>query len=404
MSADVIDTGFLPLERLAEVSGGLALGGGAPGGSVELPYLRVANVQDGYIDTEEVKTVRVAVSAIERFRLMRGDVLLTEGGDLDKLGRGAVWDGRLDPCLHQNHIFKVRCNRAKLVPEFLALYMASGEGKSYFLRVAKQTTNLASISSSQLKSMPVPVHPLAEQRRIVAIIDAVLAQERAIEASIAKLRSVRQGALLTSMIAIQSEGSPAGWARVPLKDVVPAAEYGISEALDRDSRGIPVLRMNNLQDGRPELSEMRYSPVPVTGRLELRTGDVLFNRTNSIDHIGKSCIWRDELPKATFASYLVRINPDRSRLIPEYLVEWLMHPVIRQRVRSISTIAVQQVNVNPTRLRELEIDLPVDLEEQRRIVDFLHICDGQIHDEQDELAKLRALKRGLVGDLLSGKG
>lgn len=114
-------------------------------------------------------------------------------------------------------------------------------------------------------------------------------------------------------------------------------------------------------------------------------------------------MWREEIPEATFASYLVRINPDATRLIPEYLIEWLMHPLIRQRVRSISTVAVQQVNVNPTRLRDLEIDMPIDVAAQRRIVDSLHSCDEQIEGEQAELSKLRTLKQGLVDDLLAGR-
>lgn len=246
--------------------------------------------------------------------------------------------------------------------------------------------------------MPCP--PLAEQRRIVEVVDAVSAQEHAIEASIVKLRDVRQGALLAAMASIGNGEPLPGWVRAPLKDLVPEAEYGISEALDKNPQGVPVLRMNNLANGRPELSDLKYSPVPAPARLELRYGDVLFNRTNSIDHIGKSGMWRDELPRAAFASYLVRINPDAARLIPEYLVEWLMHPVIRQRVRSISTVAIQQVNVNPTRLRELEIDMPIDPAEQRRIVASLYSCDEQIEGEQVELSKLRAVKQGLVDDLL----
>jgi type I restriction enzyme S subunit len=143
--------------------------------------------------------------------------------------------------------------------------------------------------------------------------------------------------------------------------------------------------------------------VSVPGRLLLQRQDVLFNRTNSIDHVGKAAMWRDELPGATFASYLVRLIPDLRCLTPEYLVEWLMHPQVRQRVRSISTVAVQQVNVNPSRLRELEIDLPVDLAEQRRIIATLETCDEQIRRESEELNKLRELRQGLVDDLLSGR-
>lgn len=371
----------------------------ASAGLEQYEYVTNKNVQWNLIRFDELNRMSFSAAERNRFRLLPGDLLVTEGGEV---GRTAIWEGQRSDCYFQMSLHRLR-TRGAIEPRYMLHYMSYAARHGLFADGVSQTS-IAHLPQDKFAEHLVP-HPveLTEQRRIVGIIDAASAQERAIEKSIAKLRSVRQGALLTSMAAVQSEGSPAGWARVPLRDVVPAAEYGISEALDRDPQGVPVLRMNNIQDGRPELSEMRYSPVPVTERLELRSGDVLFNRTNSIDHIGKACIWRDEIPKATFASYLVRINPDRSRLIPEYLVEWLMHPVIRQRVRSISTIAVQQVNVNPTRLRELEIDLPVDLEDQRRIVDFLHSCDEQIHDEQEELAKLRGLKLGLVDDLLSGE-
>ncbi|SFY13323.1 restriction endonuclease subunit S [Streptomyces atratus] len=393
------------LSDLADVTGGVTLGREVPASeSVELPYLRVANVQDGYIDTEDVKAVRVLKSEVDRFRLRRGDVLLTEGGDFDKLGRGAVWDGRIDPCLYQNHIFRVRCNPSHLVPEYLSLFMASPEGRSYFLRIAKQTTNLATINSSQLKAMPVPWPSIAEQRRIAGALDVVSAEENSIEASITKIRAVRQGVLLRAM-PLGAQGVPLeDWQRVTLKAVVPSTDYGISEALVSDPQGMPVLRMNNIRDGQVDTSELRYCPTSVPDRLVLRHGDVLFNRTNSIEHVGKAAMWKDDLPKATFASYLVRLNPDLRQITPEYLVEWLQHPIIRQRVKAISTVAVQQVNVNPTRLRDLEIDLPISLDEQRRIVSSLTACDDRIRREEEELAKLRQLKIGLADDLLAGRG
>ncbi|MEU0615700.1 restriction endonuclease subunit S [Streptomyces albogriseolus] len=247
------------------------------------------------------------------------------------------------------------------------------------------------------------IPPINEQVRIVEILAGFEDAEHGIESSISKLRNVRHGALLASMESVASETPAAGWTRVLLKDIVPSVEYGISEALDGDARGVPVLRMNNIQSARIDVDELRYCPVPVPSKLFLRRGDVLFNRTNSMEHIGKTAMWRDELPSATFASYLVRLIPDLQRVTPEYLVEWLMHPLIRQRVRSISTVAVQQVNVNPSRLRELKIDLPVDLAEQRRIVAMLEACDEQIGREEEELNKLRALKQGLVDDLLSGR-
>lgn len=190
------DTGEWLTHRLgsvATVAAGVTLGSEPVGdGVVELPYLRVANVLDGRIDTTEVKTVRILRSQYERYALRAGDLLLTEGGDLDKLGRGAVWDGRLDPCLHQNHVFRVRCGD-DLSPDFLALYTSSSAGRAYFQSVGKQTTNLASINSTQVKAMPVPVPPLAEQERLLGPVRAIRARNEALGRQIEKLRVVQQG-------------------------------------------------------------------------------------------------------------------------------------------------------------------------------------------------------------------
>jgi len=135
---------------------------------IDVAYLRVANVQDGYLDLDEVKVIRIDRSQMERYRLRVGDVLFNEGGDFDKLGRGCVWSGEIDPCVHQNHVFAVRCG-PKLDPRFLALFAASRRGKSYFKRSSKQTTNLASINMSDLRSFPVPVPHLNQQQHIAEI-------------------------------------------------------------------------------------------------------------------------------------------------------------------------------------------------------------------------------------------
>jgi type I restriction enzyme, S subunit len=187
-------TEWLPLAEVAAVESGLTLGAEPWGpSSVELPYLRVANVQDGYIDTTQLRTVRVLRNQVTRYAVNPGDVLLTEGGDFDKLGRGAVWDGRIQSCLHQNHIFRIRCKNELIIPEYLALYTASRLGRRYFLSVAKQTTNLASINSTQLKAMPIPVPPLRVQERILRTVRIAQAQVTVEHAVLKKLRMIKKG-------------------------------------------------------------------------------------------------------------------------------------------------------------------------------------------------------------------
>ncbi|MCK6545748.1 restriction endonuclease subunit S [Myxococcota bacterium] len=185
------------LAEVAVVQTGIAKGKDVDDG-VQLPYLRVANVQDGYVDLTEVKTIEVARDAVERYRLKKGDVLFTEGGDADKLGRGCVWQGQIGVCVHQNHVFAVRVDATRLLPEFLAAWAASDGGKSYFLSCAKQTTNLASINSTQLKNLPVPIPPIEEQREIVAAIESVAERQRTEDRYLAALRECK--AALSSVL------------------------------------------------------------------------------------------------------------------------------------------------------------------------------------------------------------
>jgi type I restriction enzyme S subunit len=182
------------LAEVAEVGSGVTLGRDLQGPStIELPYLRVANVQDGYLDMREVKLVRVLRSDVPKYLLAAGDVLMTEGGDFDKLGRGTVWRGQIAPCLHQNHIFRVHANTDRLLPDFLAAVTASHLGRAYFLRSSKQTTNLASINSTQLKAFPVPCPRLDEQEEIVMASQSLDRRLEAEEACCDKLKLQKQG-------------------------------------------------------------------------------------------------------------------------------------------------------------------------------------------------------------------
>jgi type I restriction enzyme, S subunit len=156
-----------PLDTCAIVQTGVAKGRALIGGDVlEFPYLRVANVQDGYLDLTEMKTISIRAHEKDRYLLQKGDVVLTEGGDFDKLGRGFVWQGEVADCIHQNHVFAVRVNQETITPEFLAYQAQSPYGKKYFLSVAHKTSNLACINSAKLKRFPVLIPPLEEQTEI----------------------------------------------------------------------------------------------------------------------------------------------------------------------------------------------------------------------------------------------
>ena len=164
----------------------------------------MANVQDGRLDLREIKMISIAQNDVDRFMLRDGDVLFTEGGDYDKLGRGTVWHGEIPSCMHQNHIFSVRPNPLRLLPEYLAYLAASHYGKRYFQSASKQSTNLASINSTQLKNFPVLLPPLNEQQLSVAILqvwdEAIKKLEALCQAKLRRRDGVAQRVLASTQL------------------------------------------------------------------------------------------------------------------------------------------------------------------------------------------------------------
>lgn len=167
------------------------------------PYLRVANVQDGWLDLGHITEVEVLPERIARYELRAGDVLMTEGGDFDKLGRGYVYEGQIEGCLHQNHIFAVRPDARKLDSRFLASMLSCQHGRNYFTKTSQQTTNLASTNATKLGDFPVPLPPVLEQKKIMARVAEIAAKLNALTASaetaIARLTEYRQ-ALISSAV------------------------------------------------------------------------------------------------------------------------------------------------------------------------------------------------------------
>lgn len=205
-----LDTASLPpvpngwtwatLDELAQIKGGITKDQNRKHAiSVRsVPYLRVANVQRGYLDLTEVKEIVTTEDQIKELALKLGDILLNEGGDRDKLGRGWIWNNELPECIHQNHVFRARIFIAALNPKLVSWY-ANTFGQKFFFDEGKHTTNLASISMSKLKKLPVPIPPPAEQTRIVAEVERRLSVVEELEATVSanlqRANSLRQSIL-----------------------------------------------------------------------------------------------------------------------------------------------------------------------------------------------------------------
>lgn len=178
---------IVPLKHISTVQSGVTLGKSytSSKSTKSFPYLRVANVQDGYIDLSTVMEIVLPIQEAKNYLLRTGDILVTEGGDIDKLGRGNCWDGQIKDCLHQNHVFAVRVLK-RVRPEFVALITGVSYARRYFTTTANKTTNLASTNKTKLGNLPVLVPPLSEQDAILYFCSSIKTRYEALISSVSR--------------------------------------------------------------------------------------------------------------------------------------------------------------------------------------------------------------------------
>lgn len=188
------------LSELAEITGGITKGRKFENSeTVFLPYLRVANVQNGYLDLTEVKQIELKKSEVKQYLLRFGDVLYTEGGDRDKLGRGTIWRNEVENCVHQNHVFKARIDLEKALPLYVAYWSMTMPARNYFYAKGKQSVNLASINKTVLSALPIPLVSIEQQKKIVTEIEAKLSVcdsiEKTVDTALQQAEALRQSIL-----------------------------------------------------------------------------------------------------------------------------------------------------------------------------------------------------------------
>ncbi len=181
------------LDELADIISGITKGRKTNNVELfEVPYMAVSNVKAGYIDWTNIKTIEATKAEIDQYRLQPFDILMTEGGDPDKLGRGAIIDMPPFNCIHQNHIFRVRVDKKRIFPQYLEEYLQHSKAKLYFLDCAKQTTGIASINMKQLKRLPILLPMFEEQQQFADFVEQVEKQKLIVKQSLEKLETLKK--------------------------------------------------------------------------------------------------------------------------------------------------------------------------------------------------------------------
>jgi type I restriction enzyme S subunit len=396
------DWSFPQLESVAKVRTGLALGKREIANPVRLPCLRVANVQDGHLNLDEIKHVSVGVDEVDRYSLAKGDILLTEGGDFDKLGRGTMWRGEITPCLHQNHIFVVRTERTKLLPEYLEWLTSSPYGRWYFRKCSKQSTNLASINTSQLRAFPIPLPPHREQLAIAEVLhtwDRGLADtERAIKLKRRLKRSLMQQLLTGRRRFPDFVGRP--WREVRLGDLLKEQHRGVSWDDDAMYNLVSIRRRSG---GFFRRKGLKGSQIKTKVMQSVKTGDFVIARMQVI-HGAMAMVKPDFDGMNVSDSYTILVPRRVGELHMPFLDYFSQTPSMYYKAwRSSYGVAIEKMTFNLDWFMRESLTIPPTLAEQQQIAAVLATADREIELLEQQLAMLREQKKGLMQKLLTGQ-
>lgn len=382
------------LEKVAHVQTGIAKGGKSSKNMVMMPYLRVANVQDGYLDLSVIKEIQVDRDKIQRYLLQDGDVLMTEGGDFDKLGRGTVWREQIKQCLHQNHVFAVRVNRDYLIPDFLSFLTGSHYGKDYFVRCSKQSTNLASINSTQLKNFPVLLPPLEEQRKILAIVhtwdEAIEKTERLID------RRSKKFKVLQRQYAVDLP-------KAPQKEIGKA--FARVQRVNDGKTDAPVMTISSLRGFMRQ--DEKYNREMAGDSLEryilLEKDEFAYNKGNSKTY-PQGCIFQLEEEKALIPHVYFCFKA-KNDLEPRFYRHFFLSGGLNRQLYRVINSGVRNdglLNLNAENFFTCTVPVP-PRRYQEQAADFLDAAEKEISVLRQKLDILKNQKRGLMQKLLTGE-
>ena len=259
-----------------------------------------------------------------------------------------------------------------------------------------------------LRNLMVPVPGVAEQCRVICRIDECM--DRIDEIGDLRAQGIRESNSIESTIFqdfLQARYQNRHWPIVNLGDLTESSRYGTSKRAGRDRVGIPVLRMGNIVDGYIDYSDLKYANLveKEKNKYLLHHGDVLINRTNSLELVGKAATFDRRDGEWVYASYLVRIRVDTSRVLPEYVTATINSHVGRRYVLATARRAIGMVNINAGEMAGFPIPLP-PLEVQRGIVDRLaearqagQQLRARLRATDAELLRNAVLRRAFAGDL-----
>ena len=378
----------------------------ARSGSNKIPFLRTSNVLWDELDLSSMDKMSIPEHELCSKLLQPGDLLVCEGGEI---GRAAIWDGEVEPMSFQNHLHRLRPIGKDIEPRFYVYFLHCAFTQLGTFEGAENRTTIPNLSRNRLASLVVPKPEMDEQRAIADLLAQV------------RTRIKIQGRLLTLLKELKRTVShnlftfgprwerpketeigkvPHSWGISSIGDVTQRIQYGLSLRGNPSGR-YPILRMNCQEDGRVLLRDLQYVDIDeqTAATYRLNRGDILFNRTNSHDLVGRTAIV-DMPTNAVFASYLLRLSADESCLDPRFLNYFLNSENAQALLKQIATRGVSKSNISASKLRTLSIPVP-DMREQQYVSDVLGAIDSLVDARRRYHDNILELYRALLYDTMT---
>lgn len=379
-----------------------------------IPCLRTANVQDE-LELNDLIYVNKKYYKNNIDKLIReNDIIMSTANSRELVGKTSFVYKVEYPMIFGGFVMALRAN--KLLSKFLFYYLRLEFLLGRFRGESTQTTNIANISSSVLGEYTFPLPPLSEQQRIVERIEELFAKldeakERLQE--VVDSFAVRKAAILhkaftgelTKQWRRENGVSDASWEEKTIGEICSSLKYGTSKKSSDDGE-VVVLRMGNLQNGEIDWSNLAYtSDEEDIKKYLLKSGDVLFNRTNSPELVGKTSIYRGEMP-AIYAGYLIKLDYEKNIVVGDYLNYYLNSSKAKEYYMQVKTDGVSQSNINAKKIGEFEIPLP-SLSEQHEIVrlidDLLARERSAQQATEQALASIDLMKKSILARAFRGE-
>lgn len=377
-----------------------------------LPFVNVKDIyRDIVIDLKSVERLQCDEVSARRYALKKDDILFVRSSlKRDGIGQCCVVTDIQEPAIYDCHLIRITPDNSKADALFLGYYFLSSRGKEDLI-ARSRTTTMTTINQKTLIETELVLPPIAEQRAIAHVLRALQKASGARRKEL-QLERERKAALMRHLFTHGTRGEarktteigklPESWEVASLGTVATQAQYGLS--LRGNKTGTyPILRMNSLSDGGIDTSDLQYVELnaEILRSFKLNKGDLLFNRTNSFELVGKTGLFEAE-GDYVFASYLVRVSVNADSAVPAFINEYLNSSTTQRRLKMMASRAVSQSNISASKLKGFTIPLP-SLDEQEEISKVLRACNNKVTALEQETARLDELFRAMLEELMTGR-